>query len=361
MKAATTRRHGLVLLGAAALAATKLLAGTGIALAAQQPPGAGSTSASTRAVTPDLAALLAVQQAGLYASDGAADDSFGWSVALSGDTALVGARSHQVGTHASQGVAYVFIRSGASWSQQAKLAASDGAAYDHFGWSVALSGDTALVGAPYQSVHHANQGVAYVFARSGASWSQQAELTASDGAAQVEFGTAVALSGNTALVGSPQHAVGSNARQGAVYAYTASGSGWSLQAELAASDGAAYDFFGNSVAVDDDTALIGALYREVGGNSQQGAAYVFVRSGSGWSQQADLTAGDGAANDNLGYSVALDDGTAVVGAQCHEVDGDALRGAAYVFIRSGSSWSEQAELTASDGAATDLFGTSVAV
>jgi FG-GAP repeat/Bacterial Ig-like domain len=300
------------------------------------------------------------QQAQLTASDGAAGDWFGNSVAISGDTALVGAHNDTVGGKASQGSAYVFTRSGASWSQQAQLTASDGAVGDCFGSSVALSGDTALVGVPYSS-DKGSQGSAYVFTRSGASWSQQAQLTASDGAAGDWFGYSVAISGDTALVGAPFDSVGANYRQGSASVFTRSGGSWSQQAQLTASDGAVDVWFGYSVAISGDTALVGAYWDTVGGNAYQGSAYVFTRSGASWSQQAQLTASDGAYGDNFGYSVAISGDTALVGVHNDTVGGNANQGSAYVFTRSGGSWSQQTQLTASDGAANDWFGYSVAL
>ena len=151
---------------------------------------------------PNLMALMAVQQTELTASDGAASDEFGYSVAISGDTALVGALHDTVGSNANQGSAYVFVRSGGSWTQQARLTASDGATNNYFGYSVAISGDTALVGAYYATVSgKVAQGAAYVFVRSGTTWSQQTKLVAPDGAAGDLFGDSVAISGDTALVG----------------------------------------------------------------------------------------------------------------------------------------------------------------
>ena len=306
-----------------------------------------------------------VQQAELTASDGATGDSFGYSVALSsdGNTALVGAPTHTV-NGSVQGAAYVFANSDGSWSQRAELTASDGAAGDEFGNSVALSGDgnTALVGALYHSVNgNADQGSAYTFTNSGGSWSQQAELTASDGATDRSFGNSVALSGdgNTALVGAPYNTVNGSYAQGAAYVFANSGGSWSQQQELTASDGAGEDRFGWSVALSSDgnTALVGAPFK-FGSNTYQGAAYVFTNSGGSWSQQ-ELTASDGALDDFFGYSVALsgDGNTAAVGAPYHNYS----QGAAYVFANSGGSWSQTQELTASDGVPGDRFGWSVAL
>jgi hypothetical protein len=292
------------------------------------------------------------QQAELAAGDRALNDFFGGSVALSGDgnIALVGA----YGKNTFTGAAYVFMRGGTTWSQQAKLAAGDGALTDYFGGSVALSADgaTALVGA---YGHDNNTGAAYVFARSGTSWSQQAELAASDGNEGDAFGNSVALArdGLNASVG----AIGRNAATGAAYVFVRSGASWSQQARLTASDGNSGDGFGLSVALSGDggTALIGAESH----NNNTGAAYVFARSGATWNQQAELTASDGAPNDYFGPSVTLseDGGTALVGAAGH----NSLTGTAYAFVRSGTTWSQQTELTARDAAQYDGFGTSVAL
>jgi hypothetical protein len=187
----------LLLLPSAALAQP---AGTSFAPLVMAPPSAGAQAA------PPLMATLALQQAELPVPPGlATGDNFGTAVALDGDTALVGAPSHTVGSHTEQGAAYVFTLSGTTWTWRATLTASDGAAIDDFGAAVALSGDTALVGAPFHKVgSNTYQGAAYVFTRSGTSWSQQGgDLTASDGAAGDQFGDSVALSGDTALVGVP--------------------------------------------------------------------------------------------------------------------------------------------------------------
>jgi hypothetical protein len=170
-----------------------------------------------------------------------------------------------------------------------------------------------------------------VFVQDGTTWSQQAELTASDGVIEDTFGKSVAISGSTALVGASSHQVGSNANQGAAYVFVQDGTTWSQQAELTASDGSGGDEFGDSVAVDGSTALVGAASHKVGSN-KQGAAYVFVESGGTWSQQVELTASDGAANDWFGYSVAVSGAMMVVGGPTHQVGSNFEEGAAYVFV-----------------------------
>jgi len=278
------------------------------------------------------------QQAELTASDGVYDDEFGISVALSsdGNTALVGALFHTVNGNTNyQGAAYVFANSAGSWSQQQELTASDGAGGDLFGNSVTLSsdGNTALVGAYAHTVNgNRYQGAGYVFTNSAGSWSQQQELTASDGAESDYFGNSVALSsdGNTALVGAYAHTVNGNRYQGAGYVFTNSAGSWSQQAELTASDGVYDDEFGISVALSSDgnTALVGALFHTVNGNTNyQGAAYVFTNSAGSWSQQQELTASDGAGGDLFGNSVTLssDGNTALAGAPYHTVNGTPIK------------------------------------
>jgi nucleoside-specific outer membrane channel protein Tsx len=298
-----------------------------------------------------------IQQAELTASDGVGGDEFGSSVAISGGTIVVGAPLHAVGSNQSpgQGAAYVFVENGGTWSQQAELTASDGASWDSFGNSVAVSGSTAVVGAVYHKASGINEpgpGAAYVFVESGGTWNQQAELTGSDGFDDDLFGISVGVSGSTAFVGAPHYTVGTNVEQGVAFVFGPSGATWSQQAELTASEGTAYDYFGYSVAVSSNTAVVGAPL--------QGAAYVFGDTGTTWSEQAQLTASDGTQNNQFGSSVAVSGSMVVVGAYNQAV-GSNVEGAAYAFVQSGGTWSQQAELTASDGDETDSFGTSVAV
>ncbi len=298
------------------------------------------------------------QQAKLTASDAAPNDFFGYSVAVAGDTAVVGALADDTAAGSSAGSAYVFVRSGTVWSEQAKLTASDGAPDNWFGNFVAVAGDTAVVGAP---LHNGFTGAAYVFVRSGTVWSQQAKLTASDAATGDELGWSVALAGDTAVLGAQFDDTTGGVNSGSAYVFVRSGSVWAEQAKLTASDGAGDDSFGWSVAVAGDTAVAGAPLDATGAGTDAGSAYVFVRSGSVWSEQAKLTASDAAPGDRFGYAVAVADDTAVVGAELADTPAGANAGSAYLFVRSGSSWTEDTKLTASDGSPDDQFGFSVAV
>lgn len=308
------------------------------------------------------------QQAKLAAADGDSSDAFGHSVALDGDTALVGAPGEEDTYSPTQfrtGAAYLFTRSGNEWSQQAKLAADDGEGNDRFGSAVSIDGDTSLVGASHDEEPNGNEaGSAYVFVRSGGEWSQQGKLWASDGLDADHFGFSVSLDGDTALVGaSDANLSDSRFDAGAAYVFARSGSTWSQEAKLVAYDVSGFDHLGRSVSLDGDTALLGAWGSDEPNGEEGGSAYVFQRSGSDWNEQAKLAAQDGDSNDRFGWSVSLDTGTALVGALADEHLNDSFAsygGSAYVFVRSVSNWSQHAKLAASDGDAQDDFGNAVA-
>ncbi|MGC2169273.1 MAG: DUF6531 domain-containing protein [Acidimicrobiales bacterium] len=258
----------------------------------------------------------------MTASDAAADDAFGSSVALSGTTLIVGA----AGVSSDKGAAYIFTLSDGTWTQSAELTASDGEADDTFGGSVALTASTAFVGAPFHEVGgHTWQGAVYVYTLSGGTWSQSAELTASDGTTNTWFGASIAVSGSALLVGADIATVEGDETEGAAYVFSLSDGTWSQSAELAAPSGATY--FGSSVAIAGTTAVIGAT----GQSSSEGGAYVFSDSDDAWSQSAELTPSDGESGDEFGRSVAISGSTAIVGALYHEVSGHEDQGAAYVY------------------------------
>lgn len=290
-------------------------------------------------------ATLPVQEVG--ASDGAQGDDFGISVALDGDTALIGAAYKNGG----QGAAYVFVQSNGTWTETQKLVASDGAANDWFGQSVALDGDTAVIGAP-QYLNFGN-GAAYVFTQSGGTWSESQKLTADDGVGRDQLGISVAVDGTEVLVG----AYGAAFYQGAVYAFTESGGSWTQVQKLVAGDPSQNADFGVSVALEGTTALIGAY----GDASYQGAVYVFGQAAGTWSQAQKLVASDGAANGHFGISVALDGNRALVGAEGATVGANSHQGEAYAFSSSNGTWAETQALVSSNGAAWDYFGRSVAL
>jgi hypothetical protein len=297
----------------------------------------------------------------LTASDGLPGDEFGYRVVLANDTLLVGAFTATVGGNANQGAAYLFTESNGTWSESQKLTASDGGLFDNFGASVALDGSTLVVGANGATVGgNAAQGAVYVFTESNGTWTQTQKLTANDGAAYDNFGLSVALKGSTILVGSPRAAIGPNAGQGALYVFTESNGTWSQTQKLTASDGAANDSFGQSVALEGSTAVIGAYDATVNGHSFQGAAYIFTESGGTWSQTQKLTASDGAANANFGNAVALNGTSALIGADGSTVGSNTYQGKAYLFTESGGNWSQSDTFIASDGTVDDYFGAALA-
>ncbi|MBN1632461.1 MAG: cell wall-binding repeat-containing protein [Thermoleophilia bacterium] len=384
-------------------------------IGAEQPPGFSASNVIR--VPASRLGSAGAQQAYLKASNTDADDWLGWSVAVSGDTVVVGAYcedSNATGVDGDEsddsatdsGAAYVFVRSGSTWSQQAYLKASNTGAADHFGWSVAISGDTIVVGAKgedssatgvdgNQSDDSASSsGAAYVFVRDGTTWSQQAYLKASNTDAGDSFGWSVAISGDTAVVGAVEEsssAVGVNGNEsddsaseaGAAYVFIRSGSTWSQQAYLKASNTDAGDSFGHSAAVSGDTAVVGAPSEDSNATgidanqsdnsaNSSGAAYVFVRNGTTWSQQAYLKASNTGAIDLFGASVAVSGDTVVVGAPAEDSSATGINGnqsdnsagssgAAYVFARDGTIWSQQAYLKASNTDANDSLGEAVAV
>ena len=328
----------------------------------------GSAAAARQPVCSPLA-IVALQQAELHASDPASPDQFGCVVAISGNTALIGAREKTVGDLEEAGAAYVFVRSGATWKFQQKLVAGDPEGGASFGETVALSGNTALIGAPAKTVTVNNAtydvaGAVYFFVRSGAKWTQQAELNAPSPGTSNYFGSALALSGTTALVGASGTTVADQTSTdqpaaGAVYVYTGSGATWTEQTQLVASDPSANAYFGDAVALSGDTALIGAPAGYQG--SPPGAAYIFDGSGSSWSEQARFVALDKAPGDAFGWAVALSGDTALIGAPGIAVAGKEYAGAAYVFGGSPAGWLPRVELNASDPVAGDEFGSSLAL
>jgi hypothetical protein len=312
-----------------------------------------------------LGAALAATAAGaspfkLEPADGTIGDQFGQAVAISGNTAVVGAISNDAGGLADSGAAYVYVRSGSGWVQQQKLTALDGASRDGFGSAVAIEGDTLVVGAWGDESF---RGAAYVFTRSNGVWVQQ-KLVAPDGVVGDRFGVSLAISNDTIVVAAPFHDTDGLAPfgNGALYVFVRSGGIWLLQQKLTASDAGGGELLGRSVAIDGDTIVAGAEFEDVVERfDNRGAAYVFVRANGIWSQQQKLVASDAPFRAQFGSSVALSGNTTVVGAEADDIGGSADQGSAYVFTRASGVWTEQQKLTASDGAARDKFGFYVAV
>lgn len=295
-------------------------------------------------------------EAKLTGTDSAAGDQFGVSVSLRGDVAAIGAwLTDDAGS--GSGSAYIFRRSGTSWTQEAKLLADDAGPGDRVGVSVAIDGDAVLAGAPYTTQAGFNTGAAYVFRHSGAAWAQERKLEAPTLRAGAFFGSAVALEGDLAAVGAlgeSQAGFGS----GAVYLFRHSQPAWAHEATLTALDAASEDALGSSVSISAGVVLAGAYLGPGPAGPNQGAAYLFRGSAGLWSQDAKLLPPEGADNDAFGWSVCLDGDAAIVGAY---TGGGIDEGIAYLFRRNGPTWNPTATLRPSDPAAGDAFGISVSL
>lgn len=327
------------------------------------------------------------QQAYLKANVADMDDRFGHSIAISGDTVVIGAPSEDSNgngpgdnSRPNSGAVYVFTRSGDHWTQQAFLKGGNSKSGDRFGHSVAISGDTIVVGAPYHNDVAANAagGAAYVFTRAGTHWQQQAYLSRQTTLGSFSiFGDSVAICGDTILVGaSAEHRDGAGTT-GAAYVFVRQGHEWEQQARLLANNGGELDRLGYSVALSGDVAVIGAhgedgsAWGSASDNSvpDSGAAYVFVRNGDVWIEQTRLKAINADSGDNFGSSVAIFNDTLVIGAPYEDSNGshggnnDASdAGAAYVYTReSNGTWYWTDFLKAESAASDDLFGHSVAI
>ncbi|HZJ72843.1 MAG TPA: FG-GAP repeat protein [Planctomycetota bacterium] len=362
---------------------------------------AGGTAARAQPPAGDVDTL---QQAYVKASNTDSLDHFGDAVAADGDTLVVGAfdeRSGATGVDGDQsddgtfhaGAVYVYVRGGAGWVQQAYLKASNTEEGDEFGDAVAIAGDTLVIGAfgedsaasgvdGSQGNGLTNSGAAYVFVRDGSGWSQQAYLKASNPGSFDLFGHSLAISGDTIVIGAEQEN-GIAGDSGAAYVFVRDGSTWTQQAYLKASNADPSDRFGIAVDVDGDTIVVGAFGEDSGATgvdgpqddesaSSSGAAYVFTRQGEVWTQQAYLKASNTDDGDGFGMAVTVSGDTIVVGApgeDCsstgvngHQTNNDAgSAGSAYVFTRTAGSWSQQAYVKASNTSGGDQFGEAVSV
>ena len=296
----------------------------------------------------------------LTAIERADNDRFGFSVDIDGDTMVVGAPFTDT-LATDSGSAFVFVRSGDSWTQQAELIRENNRPdFDRFGQSVAISGDTIVVGAPFNNAGQPSSGSAYVFTRSGTTWTLEAEISAADLAANDFFGGSVAIDGDTIVAGARNGDSAPDSQVGSAYVFTRTDTTWTQEAELLASDGLRFDGFGTSVAISGDTIVAAAplaldlndLLDDVG--TIAGAAYVFERSGTTWTEQVKLTEPDS----GFASSVAIDRDTIVVGARLDRDTDSDIVGGAFVYVR-GATWTQQAQLTAEDAALGDEFGFSV--
>ncbi len=309
----------------------------------------------------------------LTASDGRSGDLFGRAVGISGNTITIGANSADLGTTAAnQGAVYVFVRNSNNvWTEQAKLIASDASGGDNLGEITRIDGDTIIAGARLSDrttpTTQIDSGAAYVFVRNGTTWTQQAKLIANDGVGGDNFGISCDISGDTAVVGAWFDAEGINTNQGSAYIFTRNSAGqWSQQTKILANDGLAGDWFGISSAIDGNTVVVGARQDNLnpgtpGSVNGQGSAYIYTGSGASWTLQQKVTASDPLIGGTFGESCAILGDRIVVGTFNATSGLGPNRGAAYLYQRSGTTWTQLTKLSASDGAPSDFFADFVAL
>ncbi len=299
----------------------------------------------------------------ISASDGTENDAFGLSVAISEEDVIVGAPWDDANGDTA-GSAYIFHRNGdGNWDDGTRIISGDIAAGDEFGYSVGISGDYAVVGAPvYPSGFTPASGSVYLFHRDTAgNWSEQTKLVPDDGAEGDRFGHSVSISGDCLAVGAVRDDTENGVDSGSAYIYDRDLSGtWNLNSNISASDGEGYDYFSTSIAIEGDTLIAGSPLTSDGGYSR-GSAYIYRRIGGIWDSEIKLTAHDAVDYDRFGESVSINGNLAVVGAK-YDGDHGAGSGSAYIFQQDDSgNWDTGTKITAPDGAAEDYFGASVSL
>lgn len=299
-----------------------------------------------------LAAVNEFDMQRFAAYDGQDFDEFGRAVAVDGQYTVVGAISAP-GSRADTGAAYVFVRQGGAWEYQAKLTPGTSLS-GYFGCSVSIDGDRAVCGADQDRSAAYWAGAAYVFHRSGTTWTREAQLLASDAHSEDRFGWSVGISGDRVVVGSPQDD-DVPGQSGSAYVFRFDDPVWVQEQKLTASDADNADYFGYSVAIDGDLLVVGA-YRDEDG----GSAYVFRREGTTWIEEDKLVASDHESGDEFGTSVSISGELIVVGAP-KEDEAQSNSGSAYVFRREGATWVQETKLHADDAYTGDAFGHSVSI
>jgi hypothetical protein len=303
-----------------------------------------------------------IEEAKLFADDGEAQDWFGWSVAIEGDTALVGAPGALSQTSAPpRSAAYVFLRNDGEWSQLTKLDTPDNGLNDNgFGAAIALDGETAIITAVYDDgdgALNSQEGAAFVFRRDAGDWAQTARLV-SPGTER--FGMAAAIDGGTVIVGGVAPPVGQQVAEGAAWVFAEDDGAWLLDGELHSPNPTMWDMFGAAVAVEGGVAVVGAYGQDGPDWAAQGGAYVFERSGEAWSLAKSLVSPNAASLAWFGISTAIENERIVVGSIDNEFPAYPDRGAAYLFTRSGD-WAIDREFAAEQPSASAHLGYSVAI
>jgi hypothetical protein len=293
---------------------------------------------------------------------GAAVDNFGYSVSISGNYAIVGAPFDDVGVNTNQGSASIYQLTGGNWVLMQKITDPAGALGDIFGNSVSISGNYAIVGAPFDDgVAGADQGSASIYQLTGGNWVLMQKITDPAGALGDRFGSSVSISGNYAIVGAEVDDVGVNTDQGSASFYQLTGGSWVWMNKITDATGATNDYFGFSVSISGNYAIVGAYEDNVGANANQGSASIYQLTGGSWVWMNKITDPAGAVDDNFGYSVSISGNYAIVSAPSYAVLSNMNQGSASIYQLSGASWVWINRINDGGGAAGDNFGTSVSI
>jgi hypothetical protein len=290
----------------------------------------------------------------LVPSDGAHGDSFGYRLAMTQSLLAVTSYTASPNGNTAQGAAYVFEPSGDSWTQVKKLVANDGVAFDDLGASVCIDGTTVYVGANGAIIgKNPSQGALYVFTQDGSDWSQTQKVIADDGAPYDNFGFSVAVQNGMMFVGAPSARVDDTPGRGAVYAYTLQAGQWTQVQKIVSDENVSFAAFGAALVFDGTHLLIGA--------SGASRAYAFTYDGSAWNQVQAFSADDTQSGDGFGNELSLSGSHVLIGADIATVDGNGSRGAAYLFEATASGWTQKHKFIASDGVTDDFYAAALAL
>jgi hypothetical protein len=328
--------------------------GSRAVIGAPEDDDAGSSSGAAFVFRRDIDGVWGQEQK-LTASDADNGDDYGFAVAIDGDTIVVGSPRDDTPDGDNAGSAYVYRYNAASgqWEEEDRLFADDAEANDRFGTSVAIHGDTIVVGATQEDGAIANAGAGYVFVRSVGTWSQEDKLTDSMASGtNPHLGRSAAVEGDVAVLGAWQDAPAGMSLVGAAVVYRRTGSTWSEEQKLRASDLADFRWFGLGVAISGDVIAVGAYGDRADDLSESGGAYFFRHDGKDWIEEDNVNASAPAADDRFGWSIDLDGACAVIGS-------GTTAGRAWLLAYDGADWVEQAELE-TDGAVSSEYGYAVA-
>jgi hypothetical protein len=293
---------------------------------------------------------------------GAAQDNFGSSVSISGNYAIVGAFGDDVGSNLNQGSASIYQYTGSNWIFMQKITDASGAAGDNFGISVSISGNYAIIGAwKDDGILGVDQGSASIYELSAGSWVLKNKITDPLGAADDAFGVSVSISGNYAIVGARSDDGILGVDQGSASIFQLSAGSWVYMQKLTDATGAVNDWFGVSVSISCNYAIVGAQEDNVGANFSQGSASIYRYNGVQWVLDQKLIDATGGTSDRFGSSVSISGNYALIGADEEDIGAVINQGSASIYQYTGSSWVLMQKLTDALGAASDNFGQSVSI